>query len=92
MKPPGETIQDALWELDLTAAALARDVGVDKTYVYHIVNGRRPASPKFLRAVAARLGLDANRLLVAEGHQRPPDSIAYALASIIEPDQRATLL
>ena len=48
---PGEHLAEELKELNMSAAALARQLNVPTNRITEILNGRREASPRALRGI-----------------------------------------
>ena len=79
-KKLGSTIAARREELGLSQAALARQVGVDRSHVSHIENGTKVASAETLKRVAVVLGLSAEDVLGTDMTQREHDMLEAATA------------
>ncbi len=85
----GQTIRRRRLELAATmpefnALAFSRRLGITVGHLYHVETGRVGASAELLGRIASLLGLDAHRLLAANGQ------IAPSLVSIHAPAWGAT--
>ena len=85
----GTRIRDRRVELaatmqDFNALAFARRLGITVGHLYHVETGRVGCSAELLERIASLLGLDAHRLLAANGQ------IAPSLVSIHAPHAGAT--
>jgi len=80
----GQTIRRRRLELaatlpDFEALAFSRRLGITVGHMYHVETGRAGVSAELLERIASLLGLDANRLLAANGQIAP--SLEKALLS-----------
>lgn len=60
-----EALPRVLAQQGLSARELARQIGIDQSYLSLILNGRRPPSAKFLAAASEALELPADYFLEA---------------------------
>ena len=72
----GQTIRRRRLELAATlpefeALAFARRLGITVGHLYHVETGRVGVSAELLERIASLLGLDAHRLLAANGQIAP---------------------
>ena len=56
---------------DFEALSFSRRLGITVGHLYHIETGRAGVSAELLERIAILLGLDANRLLAANGQIAP---------------------
>ena len=80
----GSTIRKRRVELaattpDFEALAFSRRLGITVGHLYHVETGRVGVSAELLERIASLLGLDAHRLLAANGQIAP--SLEKALLS-----------
>ena len=83
----GQTIRRRRIELaatmpEFSALAFARRMGVTVGHLYHVETGRVGVSAALLERIASLLGLDAHRLLAANGQIAP----GLELALLRRPD------
>lgn len=72
----GQTIRRRRLELaatmpEFSALAFSRRLGITVGHLYHVETGRVGASAELLERIASLLGLDAHRLLAANGQIAP---------------------